>query len=46
VRIATTIGKDITYQFITKQIGDYIIKEGRDLVRVIIRVAYRESDLN
>jgi len=46
VRIATTIGSDITYQFVTKQIGDYISEEGRSLVKIIIRVAYRESDLN
>ena len=26
--------------------GDYIIKGGRNLVKVIIGVAYRESDLN
>jgi len=29
-----------------KQIGDYIIKEGKNLIKVIIGVAHRESDLN
>ncbi|XTI95820.1 hypothetical protein V2W45_1207211, partial [Cenococcum geophilum] len=44
VRIATAIGSDITYQFVIRQIGDYILEGGRDLVEVIIRVAYRERD--
>jgi len=46
VQITTTIGSNITYQFVTKQIGDYMSKKGRSLVKIIIRVAYRESDLN
>ena len=46
VRIATTIGSDITHQFIAKQMGDYVTKRGRNSVKVIIRVAYRESNLN
>jgi len=46
VRIATTLYSNATYQFITKQIGDYIIEEGRNSVKVIIRVACRERNLN
>ena len=46
MRIATTIGSNITYQFTAKQIGDYIIEGGRNLVKAIIRVAYKESNLN
>jgi len=40
------MGSDITYQFVTKQIGNYILEGGRSLVEIIIRVACRESDLN
>ena len=29
-----------------KQIGNYITEEGRDLVKVIIRIACSKSDLN
>jgi uncharacterized protein YijF (DUF1287 family) len=46
VRITTTISSDITYQFIAKKMGDYLIEGGRNLVKVIIRVACKESDLN
>ncbi|XTI90772.1 hypothetical protein V2W45_1205345, partial [Cenococcum geophilum] len=43
VRIATATGSDITYQFITRQIGNYISEGGRDSVKVIIGVARREK---
>jgi len=46
VRIATIIGNNITYQFMAKQIGNYVTKGGRNLVKVIIRVARSKSDLN
>ena len=46
VRIATTTGSDITHQFVTKQMGDYVTEGGRNSVEVIIGVARRESDLN
>ena len=44
MRIATTTGSDVTGQFVAIQIGDYIIKGRRNLVKVIIRVAYRENN--
>ena len=46
VRIATTTGSDVTYQFVAKQMGDYVTEGGKNSVKVIIGVACRESDLN
>ena len=46
VRIATTTGSDITHQFVTKQMGDYVTEGGRNSVEVIIGVARSKSDLN
>ena len=46
MRIATTTGSDITHQFVTKQMGDYVTEGGRNSVEVIVGVARIESDLN
>ena len=46
VRIATTTGSDITYQFMAEQMGNYVTEGGRNLDKVIIGVARSESDLN
>ena len=46
MRIITTISSNVAYQFVAKQIGDYVIKRGRNSVEVIVGVAYIESDLN
>ena len=46
MQIATITGNNIIYQFIAKQIGDYIIEKRRNLVEVIIKVIYREIVLN
>ena len=46
MRIATTISSDVAYQFVAKQIGDYVIEGGRNSVKVIVRVAYIESNPN
>ena len=44
MRIATTIGSDITGQFIAIQIGDYIIEGRRNLVKVIIKITCRKNN--
>jgi len=46
VRIATATDSDITQRFMDRRMGDYVTEGGGNSVKVIIKVAYRESILN